>query len=40
MPGLLELIICVIVGVGAFVATKVRSVRISFKDVKDDDENN
>ncbi len=39
MPGLLELIICVIVGVGAFVATKVRSVRINFKDVESGDEN-
>ena len=38
MPGLLELIICVVVGVGAFVATKISSVRISFKDIEDDED--
>ena len=32
MPGLLEIIVCLIVGVGAFVATKVRTIKINFKD--------
>lgn len=32
MPGLLEIIICVVVGVGAFVATKVRAIKIDFKE--------
>jgi len=31
MPGLLEIMICVVVGVGAFVATKVTSVKIDMK---------
>jgi hypothetical protein len=30
--GYLEMIVCVVVGVGAFVATKVHSIYIDFKD--------
>jgi len=37
MLGLLELIICVVVGVGAFVATKIRSIQIDFKEDEEDD---
>ncbi len=36
MLGRLEIIICVVVGVGAFVATKVRAIKIDFK--KDDED--
>jgi len=33
--GLLEILVCVVVGVGAFVATKITAIKI---DLKDDDE--
>ncbi len=36
--GVLELLTCVVVGVGAFIATKVRSVYIDFKAKDENDE--